>query len=1478
MPVLLADIGGIAGDSNPTQFTEMNGFTYFVANEQDELWKTDGTEAGTELVYHGSASVDSLTNFNGTLYFSTADAAHGFELWRSDGTAVGTELFLDVRPGTASSGPTGLKVHAGRLLFAARDGSAANEEFFVTDGTIAGTQKLFVGRADYATPAPISVGSNLFFVSDETLYVSDGTPGGTEFVRGFTQINSFANVNGTLYLTANDGVHGTEMWKSDGTPAGTQLAAEIRPGNVSTQFTNLVELNGKLFFGVMDYVGVRNYELWSSDGTAAGTQMYYALELDSESNSGLARAGDQLFFSADSDAFGKEMFVTDGTAAGTRIVRDIRPGGSDIGKAYVVNETVYFIANDGSGKGFWISDGSAAGTFPIGPAPPPLQSGSVTDIGGTAYISAGEPWILRTPSVSVDLDGSDRRLGNEVLWTGAPVLIASPTATLFSAGTTVESITVRIRSPQPGDFLTADTNGTAIVASFDGTVLMLAGADSAETYAQVLRTVAFQSTGSQTQTKIEVQAKNSQGHLAVPSVATIFYSAAPQIDLNGQPDGNDISVIWQSAPINIASPNALISDPDSAQLSQLQLTLLQPEPGDQLTADTSGTAITATFNGTTLTLSGLDSVANYQQVLQSVQYDYTGTSPTFATKQIEITPTDAGGLVGTSAVTTITFALHVDLNTPWGPTGHSVTWIGDPVNVAAPTASILAAGGVQMASLTVQVLNPKADDLLTAVTAGTNITALFSGGTLTLSGLDSRAHYQQVLRSVRYQSVTPTDASRTLRIRATDEFGSLSNQATTTITISWEAFIQPVRDIVPGMANSDPAQYTGAGSNIFFTAGTAGFGRELWVSDGTEAGTVLVKDIRPGGESSDIEQATGFGNLVGFVANDGSGPGLWRSNGTDPGTYRLKSGAIHSLINVEGELFFVSGEELWKSDGTIAGTTLVKDFNLTLPFNPREMTTVGDLLFFGLDDGVHDTELWKSDGTEAGTVMVKDIGPAANYGLHPGVFGDGSLELENINGLLYFVAHDGQHSRLWTTDGTEAGTVILGDGIGTYIDPNNYSAITNLNGTLAMVADTGIDGVEVFLGLGSSRNVNMPEGHSSNPWGLKAAGDSLYFIAVASTDEPVQQLWATGADRFYTELIYDGVPDGMLSVGHTMYFIADGALWHSDGTTVGTKQVIQVGTPMVVSELGRVGDTLYFTAAAGKGAEPYLLRLPTAETAMAGRHLLYENSKFSTPVANPLGGKDAAIATDKVAYLPGQGLADTSSVSSYSRGINGIVIDVFNAGGTLTAADFQFHVGASNSPGGWTVAPAPLSVLVRAGQGQGNSDRIEITWADGVIKNTWLQVTVEGNDAAGGFNTNTGLAASDVFFFGNRVGDSFVGAAPAATVTSSQDELGARFNPGINQPVTSVFDFNRDGVVNAADQLIARNNAGLLLMIDVDAVVDEELAEALVAESSATEPVVLAVASAPTSRRAALAFALATESLDDDSADELIAGWRRARR
>ena len=208
--------------------------------------------------------------------------------------------------------------------------------------------------------------------------------------------------------------------------------------------------------------------------------------------------------------------------------------------------------------------------------------------------------------------------------------------------------------------------------------------------------------------------------------------------------------------------------------------------------------------------------------------------------------------------------------------------------------------------------------------------------------------------------------------------------------------------------------------------------------------------------------------------------------------------------------------------------------------------------------------------------------------------------------------------------------------------------------------------------------------------------------------------------------------------------------------------------------------------------------------AVTGRRVFYNNSAFDGSSAAANAADDNAIATDKVALLPG-GTATFLNYTSYAKGINGVMIDVANLPAGVTqlsrSGDFVFRVGNDNNPGGWAAAPTPEPITsVRRGGGVGGSDRVTIVWPDGAVKKQWLQVTVRAT-------ASTGLPADDVFYFGNAVGES--GNSTVNARVTPADELWARRNrrgAANPAPVTFRFDYNRDRVVNVADQLIARRN------------------------------------------------------------------------
>ena len=300
---------------------------------------------------------------------------------------------------------------------------------------------------------------------------------------------------------------------------------------------------------------------------------------------------------------------------------------------------------------------------------------------------------------------------------------------------------------------------------------------------------------------------------------------------------------------------------------------------------------------------------------------------------------------------------------------------------------------------------------------------------------------------------------------------------------------------------------------FYFAADLLNVGVELWKTDGTITNTKLVKDINPSYENSIVRYSpdpTVFEDVLYFEANDGiHGAELWRSDGTDDGTYMVKdirpgedSSNLDRLSTAVGILYFtandgIHGTELWRSDGTNDGTYMVKDINSEgssfsgYYYSYYHTSTVGEILYFTANDGIHGVELWRSNGTNDGTYMVKDI--------FPGVARSNPKYLSTIGETLYFTAEDALrgHNSLWRSDGTDAGTYIVKEGI----YPRNLLATTE--GLLYFQAKD-IHGRELWRSDGTNVGTYMvkdiyPGEDDSNPYYLTDAQGIVYFAAKDGT-------------------------------------------------------------------------------------------------------------------------------------------------------------------------------------------------------------------------------------------------------------------------------------------------------------------------------------------------------------------------------------------
>jgi ELWxxDGT repeat protein len=377
-----------------------------------------GTEAGG---FDGLFS--GFTLHNGALYFAASDDTAGVELWRTDGTTGGTQQVIDLRPGAANGFPQGIRESNGKLYFSGYD-TGTGSKAFISDGTAATTSLLvdtdptatggFFGPPMPAAFTPFTGGRTLFTAADPTngqeLWITNGTPAGTSRVKdihpgeqssipvGITVYNGVAYFFADDKFTSDDGVTGyydRELFRSDGTEAGTYRVKDINPGPVGSTGGNLATFNNNIYFTADDGTSVN---LWKSNGTDAGTVKVSA-HGGTFSNTPVA-AGNNLFYIAAPESVGNELYKTDGTTAG--LVKDINPTGDSVPLSFLpVGDKLYFSADDGThGRELWVTDGTEAGTVMVKDVVPGDASGGpdeLTAAGGAIFFTA----IVNNPDFSV---------------------------------------------------------------------------------------------------------------------------------------------------------------------------------------------------------------------------------------------------------------------------------------------------------------------------------------------------------------------------------------------------------------------------------------------------------------------------------------------------------------------------------------------------------------------------------------------------------------------------------------------------------------------------------------------------------------------------------------------------------------------------------------------------------------------------------------------------------------------------------------------------------------------------------------------------------------------------------------------------------------------------------------------------------------------------------------------------------------------
>lgn len=286
---------------------------------------------------HGDPYI--LTAFNdGTILFIADDNTNGKELWRSDGTPAGTYMVKDIYPGAHGGKARVPHVYANGLVYFSGNGG-----LWVTDGTSSGTRIVSNNMTLYSAPSYTWYNSMLYFnvrnksTGKQELWVSDGTDAGTQRAKNILPnydggaFDSPVIVSGKLYFLATTSTHGRELWVTDGTNQGTKLVKDLNPGQNDGVIGTLITYDNKIYFWGRENNNMKA-GLYASDGNNIDLikiiyqdSIWKNLSIHFPLDNSIVYDGKLYFAAADENA-NREVWVTDGTAQGTYMLKDIWPG------------------------------------------------------------------------------------------------------------------------------------------------------------------------------------------------------------------------------------------------------------------------------------------------------------------------------------------------------------------------------------------------------------------------------------------------------------------------------------------------------------------------------------------------------------------------------------------------------------------------------------------------------------------------------------------------------------------------------------------------------------------------------------------------------------------------------------------------------------------------------------------------------------------------------------------------------------------------------------------------------------------------------------------------------------------------------------------------------------------------------------------------------------------------------------------------
>jgi ELWxxDGT repeat protein len=827
----LADLCGESlsfTDAYQVQILGVAGSLALLTDSLARLWRTDGTAAGTfplgatVSIYNGQP----VMGPGGILYFVACSAARNCQPWRSDGTVAGTRLLLAIENDPGISASFQFIVQGGHVVFSGIDVQGA--VLWITDGTQAGTREL--------ARFPSQIGYLL--AADDSLYVSAGSDLWHVSAKGHVaRLGSFPMDwrSPGVYLFQAGGRVLFEDDEGDGTVSLWEIPAFQHRVRFIARFGNgmgpVVEVGGRLVFAAAKDYGTASFSLWVLGPKMSRPHLLRHCPEGCPGVDGnslqLGGLGNRAVF-AGRDHRGSELWETDGTGPGTRLLKDLCPGECD-GFPLDFSPALGRLLFTAGDRDLWVTDGTSAGTTRLGR----IVSGLVDRLdfaemrgrvvfNGLDAAQGSQPWLSDLTGAGterlLDLGGglaagaaieSLTPFGSGVLFSacgpggrglwgsdgtaaGTALLPVDRKACDFFFGPLVTAGDLAFFSPDLAELWRTDgtPQGTLFLTSWSpsrltsffpldsGLVAVLDPANPQPPWALDF----WRSDGTAAGTRLSGSVGLGGGFIAVGAAGNnaFFFAAHKEPPFS--------SALWRTDG-TVAGTRPLL-DLDS-----------EPFPEEQLVA--------------------LDGRAVL--VLQRA----------FRPTGAELWVTD-----GTVAGTVPAIA-DPSAPRPLNPRGlavfrGSVYFFADTGDPGRPL-SLWRSDGTAAGTFLVADFAPPSDP------AAFFSLALTPAGDFLFFALDDGVHGEELWRS----------------------------DGTAAGTVM-------VKDIAPGPAHARPESLTAAGGRLYFTATDGEHGLELWTSDGTAAGTAMVQDILPGPVSSWPQDLVATDGNLFFTAFDGEhGRELW---------------------------------------------------------------------------------------------------------------------------------------------------------------------------------------------------------------------------------------------------------------------------------------------------------------------------------------------------------------------------------------------------------------------------------------------------------------------------------------------------------------------------------------------------------------------------------------------------------------------------